>query len=67
MKIGDLVRCVDPHCEKNGSLGLIVDYEIYYSACGYHGTEGWWVSYFSDNGFRNWQSPEDLEVINANR
>ena len=31
MKIGDLVKCADPHIDEHGSVGLIMDHEVYYN------------------------------------
>tara|TARA_E500000305_G_C4006797_1_gene230436 strand:- start:1435 stop:1635 length:201 start_codon:yes stop_codon:yes gene_type:complete len=64
VKIGDLVKCADPHIDEHGSVGLIMDHEVYYNMEEPHGVEGWWVAYIGGCDWR-WQSAEDLEVISA--
>ena len=66
MKVGDLVRCLNPEIDEHGSVGLLMEHEVYYGAANLPPEEGWWVKYCGSTVLR-WQRYFDFEVINASR
>jgi hypothetical protein len=62
MKVGDLVRSLNPIRGKREKVGLIVEHEVYQNNSYDDPEEGYWVVYVGSDAWR-WELPHWIKVV----
>ena len=66
MKVGDLVKCLNTEIAEHGSVGLVMEHEVYHGAANLDPEPGYWVQYAGGSDWR-WQLPHWIEVVSEAR
>ena len=59
MRVGSLVKCMNPDMDCSMEVGIVMEEEL----DEYSGEQGWWVLYWRSDSEWKWMRLEDIKVI----